>query len=170
MAITNYHSLLLDKHPRLLVIGMHESQISELVTMFVQSQSHIGIIGNEFPFLSNLDMMENIVLGTMYRQNISLEKARKYLDEPIRALGLERWMHERKEKLDLRALILCQLLRCIACGNSIAVLPSPMVTLAKMVIQATARLAQAPAVWIACSVANATAYESLGLPTFHLES
>ncbi|GAU09317.1 hypothetical protein [Desulfoplanes formicivorans] len=170
MAIHNYHSLLLDRHPRLLVVGHNEDQISELVSMFVQSQSHIGIIGDEFPFLANLSILENIVLGAMYRQNIPLEKASKPLEEPIRALGLERWMEQRKEKLDQQTMGLCQLLRCIACGNSVVVLPSPMVAMADTIIQATALLSPAPVVWIACSVNNASAYDNLGLPTFHLES
>jgi len=170
MAIGNYHSLLSEQHPRLLIVGHSEGHISELVTMFVQSRGRIGVIGDEFPFLSNLNVMENIVLGSMYQHNISMEKAYEPLLEHIRALELEKWMNQRKELVDARTMVLCQLLRCISCGNTTMLLPSPEVSRAETVIRAVETIRLSPAVWIACSEKNAVAYDKFGFSTFHLES
>jgi ABC-type uncharacterized transport system ATPase subunit len=169
MPIRNVHSLLLDQHPRLLVIGRREDQISELISLVTQSKGHIGILGDDFPFLSNLSVLENIVLGTMYRQNISMEKAREPIQEHILALGLNKWMNQRKDQLDSRATILCQLLRCISCGNSIVLLPSPAFTMAETIIQAIETVRHPLAVWIACNEKDAATYNRLGFSTFYLE-
>ena len=169
MPIHNVHSLLLDQHPRLLVVGHRESQLSELVSWIAQSQDHIGILGDDFPFLSNLGVMENIVLGTMYRQNISLEKACKPIREDIHALELGKWMNQRKEQLDSRAMALCQLLRCIASGNSIVLLPSPAFTMAETIIQAIETIRHPLVVWITCTKKDAMTYDRLEFSTFYLE-
>ncbi|MGX9366409.1 hypothetical protein ACTVJH_10250 [Desulfoplanes sp. PS50] len=169
MPIQNLHSLLLDHHPRLLVIGHKESLTSELVSWIAQSQDHIGILGDDFPFLSNLSVMENIVLGTMYRQNISLEKACAPIREHIHALELGKWMNQRKEHLDSRTMVLCQLLRSISGGNSIVLLPSPAFTMAETVIQAIETLRHPLTVWIACNEKDAVTYDRLGFSTFYLE-
>lgn len=169
MPIQNLHSLLLDHHPRLLVIGHKESLTSELVSWIAQSQDHIGILGDDFPFLSNLSVMENIVLGTMYRQNISLEKACAPIREHIHALELGKWMNQRKEHLDSRTMVLCQLLRSISGGNSIVLLPSPAFTMAETVIQAIETIRHPLTVWIACNEKDAVTYDRLGFSTFYLE-
>jgi ABC-type uncharacterized transport system ATPase subunit len=169
MPIQNFHSLLLDQRPGLLIVGRREGHINELTEMVAQSQGHIGILGDAFPFLSNLDVLENIVLGTMYQQHISMKKAGESVRKPIRALGLEKWMDQRKEKLDSPTMLQCQLLRCIACGNSIVLLPSPTFTMAETILLAIETIRHPLAVWIGCNEKDVATYDRLGFSTFYLE-
>jgi hypothetical protein len=78
-------------------------------------------------------------------------------------------MNQRKEHLDSRTNVLCQLLRSISYGNSIVVLPSPAFTMAETVIQAIETIRHPLAVWIICFEKDAVTYDRLGFSTFYLE-
>ncbi len=169
MAIPNIEALLNDNRPRLLLVAQTEGQVCELATTLLQCRSSIGIIGNEFPFLANLNVVENILLGTMYHNNLPLEEAFEPLREDIEALGVMDVMRQRKNQLNTLTRMKCQLLRCIACGNTIVLVHTGQFAVAQTLLHALEMLRQPPAMWIACSAKNALAYEKLNFPTFHIE-
>ncbi len=169
MNVPYLESLITDIPPRLLMVGQDESHLNELVTFFLHFRNDIGVLDNLFPFLSNLNILENILLPTMYRHNLPPAKARERIENHIQALNLASWMSLRKEQLAPHTLILCQLLRCLACEDSIILLPSAKIATAETVITAIAKLRVSLTLWILCIKKNAVAYEKFGFPTCYIE-
>lgn len=169
MTIFHHYAPLLMQKDNLLITANNESALNELTSMVAQDRGKIGIIGDEFPFISNLNMLENITLGTMYRQNITLEKARNHILPSINALAMEATLSRRKEILSPKEIILSQILRCISCGNSILFMLSPPTVMTDTVIQAVAMVPHPLRVWIACHTKATAAYEYLKFTTFNID-
>ena len=143
--------------------------MNEISSLAAQDREKIGTIGDEFPFISNLNILENITLGTMYRQNITLEQAREHILPSINALEMQETLLRRKETLSPKEIVLSQILRCISCGNSILFMLSPPTVMTDTVIQAVAMAPHPLKVWIACHTKAASAYEYLKFTTFNID-
>lgn len=154
--------LLLEKADLLLICDS-AGQDSLLQNLIVQSQGHIGIISDEFPFLSALSTIENIVLGNVYHQNISIERARKRISEYVRVLGLGNYLWKTVRHLPDEKLLLAMLLRCIASGNNIVFMGKPGANRAETVKNAIITGALPVRMWVSCLDQDQAEYASLGL-------
>ena len=169
MTVSRHYAALLLQEEHLLITSSSESNLDELMSMAIQSQGETGIIGDEFPLISNLDILENITLGIMYSRNISLEYARAMILPSIKALQMETIMHRSKAMLSKEEIIRSQILRCIASGNSIMLLPSPTPRAADSALHAAARVPSRPRIWISCHTKKASAYEYLHLSPYSMD-
>ncbi|MDD4648476.1 MAG: hypothetical protein PHO79_00400 [Desulfoplanes sp.] len=169
MTIFHHYAPLLMQEDNLVITANNEPALNELSSMVVQDTSKIGIIGDEFPFISNLNLLENITLGTMYHQNIPLAQARQDIQPSINALNMEHTLGRRKEMLSPKELILSQILRGISCGNSILFMLSPPTILTDTVIHAVAMVPHPLKIWIACHIKAAAAYDYLRFTTFNID-
>lgn len=169
MPLAKYSSIMLQREENLLVTGSTPLFLDNMVSMAVQSQGKIGIIGEEFPFLSNLNVLENITLGTMYGQNISLQHAWKQIAASVTALSLEHAMGLRNEMLSPEEMIKGQILRGIACANAVLLLISPTPADANTVITSVRCVPHTLKIWIACHRKVASAYEYLHFSPFSID-
>ena len=163
MVVKSTISDLLLEEADLLLVCDSGGQDSLLQNMIVQSQGHIGIISDEFPFLSALSTIENIVLGNVYHQNISIKRARKRISEYVRILGLGNYLWKSVRHLPDEKLLLAMLLRCIASGNSIVFMGKPGSTRAEIVKNAVTAGELPVKPWVSCLDKDHTEYAALGL-------
>lgn len=62
-------------------------------------QSAFGFVSRRFPFISNLSIMENIILPLEYHTHMSVEEAVDKVRERVENLGLADVVSKRKEKV-----------------------------------------------------------------------
>jgi len=156
-------SKFLNINKNLLLVAGSPGQLSMLMDLSAQSQSHIGFISDGFPLLSNLDVLGNIVLGPMFHKNMSMRQAREKIDSAIQALGMMKQMHRRKEMLGRGELLRAYLLRSLACDNSIVLMNTPSLYDLDIIQDALERLAYKMRLWVCCLEMNTGLYENYDL-------
>ncbi|WP_462323555.1 hypothetical protein [Desulfoplanes sp.] len=164
----NFKTLLAAEKTDTLIIGDDEGQVELLTTQILDARSSVGILGTMFPLLSNLSILENIVLGAMYRENLPMQTVTARIYDDIGSLGLVPILELRKESLEKREVVLCQLLRGLCDGNTTIFLPSPPIRTVDTIVWANAVLNRRFTVWIATTRQSAVAYDHFGFPTFRL--
>ncbi|MFP4516006.1 MAG: hypothetical protein ACLFNV_04355 [Desulfovibrionales bacterium] len=136
---------------------------AKLLHMTALLQNQVGFVSESVPFLSNLSAIENITLGTMYTQNISLQKAEKRIKPAIAALGLDGFMHMRKESIPQRELAIAMFLRCLASDNRYVFLESPSVLVLSTVFDCRSRVDSRVHFWVSCLMPDREYYRDFDL-------
>lgn len=109
---------LLDSDSHLVLVFNHHRRENLLIHSISQSQGHVGIISDRLaPFISNIDLVENITLPMLYHKNISQTAALKRMSPLFDALEIRDCLHERKEHLSRKHALAGYLLRAVASGN-----------------------------------------------------
>jgi len=87
----------------------------------------IGIVGERFPLLANLSVLENVALQSMYQANKSVAWVHNRVAPYIEQLALEEAMGKRRADLSEEELFNVLLLRCLAvrCRAVLLVQPEP---------------------------------------------
>lgn len=160
-AINLSHFLSLDND--LLILSPVEAHLSRLTEIVVQSLTHIGVMGDAFPFLANLSIMENIALTQMYHQRLSYAQCVRRIGPAVETLGLGRVMGMRKESLSRRELLQAHLLRCLINHSSAILFPSPRSGDVPIILDCLRQLNRPARLWVSCLRADAGLYEDLGL-------
>jgi ABC-type polar amino acid transport system ATPase subunit len=85
---------------------LDDSDIVDFVEALIESvkekgelQSLFGFVSRRFPFISNLSIMENIILPLEYHTHMSVEEAVEKIRVHVESLGLENVVSKRKEKV-----------------------------------------------------------------------
>ena len=156
----------MDEH--LLIVTEHPTMLTRIMHLSALLQPQVGIISEDFPLLSNLDVLENIALASMYRKNVSLKKARRIMEPEIRALKLEKLLHKRRELLTREELVRVLVARCLAAGNSIILLESPPVFRLDTVFACLGAVAHRVRIWVSCHHPDKLAYGGYPLREIHI--
>jgi ABC-type lipoprotein export system ATPase subunit len=163
-------SILTAQRRHLLLVSENESTISQLTAMVVQSDSPIGVISDDFPFLANLSVLENIVLGCMYHKAMSLLSCRETIQDFVDALGLNESLDQRSQLLSRPKLLKMHLLRCMANGSTFVFLPMPSRLDCDILHRAAESLDRDVFLWIGCLSNDQDVYTSLEYPVIDLNS
>ncbi|PTN38055.1 hypothetical protein [Desulfonatronum sp. SC1] len=163
-------SQLTAKRRHLLLVSENEPTISRLTAMIVQSDFHIGVISENFPFLANLSALENIVLGCMYHKAMSFQSCRERIQGHIDILGLNDALDQRAQILSRSMLLKMHLLRCIANESAFIILPLPSRSDCDILSRALESLEREIFLWVACLSNNQDIYTSLEYPIIDLNS
>lgn len=154
----------------LLLTTPDEATISRLKAMIIQSDFHVGLISDRLPLLANLNILENIALGSMYHRNMSLASCREQLRPAIKLLGVENVMDQRQQFLTRPQRLKVQLLRCVANGSGFILLESPPRSDCDILDQALAMLDARVFLWVSCLSTGKDVYTSLGYTVIDLGS
>lgn len=163
-------STLTSQRRHLLLVSESESTISRLTDMVVQSDSHIGVISDDFPFLTNLSALENIVLGCMYHKAMSLQSCRKRIQGLVDTLGLNESLDQRAQFMSRPLLLKMSLLRCMASESTFIFLPLLSRSDCDTLHRAAEILDRDVFLWVACLSNDQDVYTSLGYPVIDLNS
>ncbi|WP_028575325.1 hypothetical protein [Desulfonatronovibrio hydrogenovorans] len=147
----------------LLLVCPSKSRDSLLQNMIVQSQGHIGIISDDFPFLSSLSVIENVALSNMFHQNVSLERVKARFGDYLAKAGLEEYLWKSPRLLPHVKLVLAKLLRCVCSGNSIVFMGSPRIDDARVVLDWIRDNSVPVKLWISCVDEEAAMFDDLAL-------
>jgi ABC-type lipoprotein export system ATPase subunit len=147
----------------LLLVVSNSTMLTRIMHLSALLQNQIGFISDSFPLLSNLDVLENITLGSMYRHNISLKKARRIIEQEIRALHLESLLHKRKELLTREELVRVHFARCLATDNSVILLESPTVFSLEIVFECLRSVDRRIRIWVSCHHSDKLSYRGYPL-------
>lgn len=153
----------------LLIAAATRGQVQQLTDLARQSGGHIATLGSGTPLLAELDVAENIALPAMYRHNRSLAGLLAELDGALRALGLAARLGARPVNLSRRELVCAHLLRAVAAGCGILLMPRPRPADARTALDALNALAApaaggfAPRLWVACLERETGDFQGLGL-------
>jgi ABC-type lipoprotein export system ATPase subunit len=139
--------------------------IFNLTTM---SRGHIGLISKKFPFLSNLSIVENICLGLMYVQNISLRRCINKIYVYIQYLEMEDCLWLRKEQVSEEQLVKAYFLRCIANGNSVIFMDSPKRKWIRIVTDCIEKTQSNQNIWISTSSVNKGLYNDFNFDVIEI--
>jgi ABC-type lipoprotein export system ATPase subunit len=142
----------------LLFVAAQPTMLTRIMHLSALLQNQIGFISDAFPLLSNLDVLENITLGSMYRQNISLKKAYRNIEREILALRLESLLHKRRELLTREELVRVQFARCLATDNSVILLESPTVFSLEIVFDCLRAIDRRIRIWVTCHQPDKLSY------------
>ncbi|WP_045220853.1 hypothetical protein [Desulfonatronum thioautotrophicum] len=154
----------------LLLVAEQEATISRLTSMVVQSDFHIGVISDEFPFLANLSALENIALGCMYHKALHLPACQHKLQDVITALNLDNALDQRTQFLSRPLQLKVHLLRCIANESSFILLPLPSRSDCDILHRAVESLKHSIFLWVACLSNDQDVYTSLEYPIIDLNT
>ncbi|SDN29654.1 hypothetical protein SAMN04488516_101315 [Desulfonauticus submarinus] len=121
----NLTNILKKEDEDLIIILKNKNLERYLFEFFSIHPADIGIISKKVPFLSNLEMLENIFLPLMYKNNISLKSCYKKFKTFIDKLQLEDILWKRKEKLTGVELFKSMLLRALSVDSKIIFLEYP---------------------------------------------
>ncbi|PVU72448.1 hypothetical protein DDW07_02370 [Acidilobus sp. SCGC AC-742_E15] len=108
-----------------------------------------------------MNIIENVCLGLMYNQNISLKNSIKKIHDYIKMINMEDCLWLRKEQINEEQLVKAYFLRCVANGNSVIFMDSPKYEWIKIVLQCIERTNLYQNVWISTSLANKDLYNDL---------
>ncbi|WP_457570890.1 hypothetical protein [Desulfovulcanus sp.] len=139
-----------------------------IVNLTSLSRGHIGLISDKFPFLSNLDIIENICLGLMYAQNISLKKCINKIYNYVKLLNMEDCLWLRKEQINEEQLVKGYFLRCIANGNSVIFMDSPKPKWVRIVLQCIEKTKLYQNVWVSTFWANKGVYNDFNFDVIEI--
>ncbi|MDY7000191.1 MAG: hypothetical protein SVS15_00230 [Thermodesulfobacteriota bacterium] len=146
----------------LLLVAKRRKEILRLIDLAHRSGFHIGIISDDYPLLSDLDVAENLAISGMYHQNLSLTQVLKKIDPFVQKINAEDLLQRRIEYLDREELLKIYLLRCIANNNSIILLYEPVFKDIKTIYDLIGLLDKKTRLWIACLEKNTERYYSFG--------
>ncbi|SMP68393.1 hypothetical protein [Desulfonatronum lacustre] len=163
-------STLTAQRRHLLLVSEDESTISRLTAMVLQSDFHIGIISDDFPFLTNLSALENIVLGCMYHKTMSLHSCRKKIQDLVDALGVNESLDQQAQFMSRPMLLKMHLLRCMANESTFIFLPTLSRSDCDILHRAAEILDQDVFLWVACLSIDQDVYTSLEYPVIELNS
>ncbi|MFP4169147.1 MAG: hypothetical protein ACLFSY_09960 [Desulfonatronovibrionaceae bacterium] len=105
-----------DSH--LALVFSYHGRENLLIHSISQSQGHTGIISDRLaPFVSNINLAENITLPLLYHKNVSLTAALKKMELWFKALELSDVLTAPKYQLSRKQLLAGYLLRSAASGN-----------------------------------------------------
>ena len=147
----------------LLLVATGKGQIQQLVDLAQQSDSHIGVAGQGHPLLAGLTVAENIALPAMYHRNLSPEKVLAGLAAPIQALGVERTMELKPANLGKRDVLRIKILRCLARGCGVLLMPSPAPTDMSTALAALEAMNTGVRLWAVCLERQAPGYARCNL-------
>ncbi|GAB6061013.1 P-loop NTPase family protein [Desulfonatronum parangueonense] len=154
-------STLTEKRKHLLLVSDDESNFSRLSAMIIQSSQPIGLLGDEYPLLLNLTALENIALGCMYRNQMSLDDCHAKIQPLADRLKLTGSLNQRSQFLSRAQLLKVQLLRCIANESTFVFLSSASRSDCDILDRAAANLDIDVFLWVAILSNNLDAYNSL---------
>lgn len=163
-------STLTAKRRHLLLVSENESTISRLTAMVVQSDFHVGVISDDFPFLTNLSALENIVLGCMYHKAMSLQSCREKIQDLVDALGLNESLDQRAQFQSRPMLLKMHLLRCMANESIFVLLPMIARSDCDILHRAAEILDRDVFFWVACLSNDQDVYTSLEYSVIDLDS
>ena len=146
----------------LLLVAKKRKEIPHLIDLAYRSGFHIGIISDDYPLLSDLDVAENLALSSMYHQNLSLKQVLKKIEPFIQEINSEELIYKRIEDLNRDELLKIYLLRCIANNNSIILLYEPTFKDIKIIYDLIGIIDKKIRLWVACLERNTERYYSFG--------
>lgn len=154
----------------LLLTASDQATLSRLKAMTVQSDFHVGLISDRLPLLANLNVLENIALGPMYHNHMSLAACLKKLEPDINRLGLNTVLGQRQEFLTREQRLKALLLRCLANGSGYILLQSPPRSDCDTLDRALDALDAGVFLWVCCLSTDQDIYSSLGYTTIDLDT
>ncbi len=163
-------STLTAQRRHLLLVSEDESTISRFRAMVVQSDFHIGVISDDFPFLTNISALENIVLGCMYHKAMSLQSCRKNIQGLVDALGLNENLDQQAQFMSRPMLLKMHLLRCMAMESTFIFLPMISRSDCDILHRAAETLDRDVFLWATCLSNDQDVYTSLEFPIIDLNS
>lgn len=154
-------STLTEQRKNLLLVSDDESNFSRLSSMIIQSSHPIGILGDEYPLLLNLTALENVALGCMYHNQMSLEDCHDKIQSLIDRLKMTGSLDQRTQFMSRAHLLKIQLLRCIANESIFVFMPSASRSDCDILDRAVANLDIDVFLWVAILSNDLDAYTSL---------
>lgn len=159
---------LLNASSDILFMSRSPARLQGFLDLAVLQQPQIGFISERFPLLSNLSVLENIVLHRMYKNNFPLHRSLKSIQHLISALEMGKVLENRKESLSGREKVNAFFLRCIASGNRIAILESPSVQTYQLCQDSRSKTNAELRFWLTSLESEAPLYKHFGLETIKL--
>lgn len=153
----------------LLLAAPDESTIARLKDTASASESHVCEISEHLPLLANLNVLENVALGSMYHNHMSLTACLDKLEPAFALLKLEGIMDQRQQFLSKAQRLKVQLLRCIANGSGFILLDSPKRSDCDILERALATLDEQVFLWVCCLSTDKDVYTPLGYTTIDLD-
>ena len=98
---------------------------SELAAFTSLNRRRFGMVSEDVPLISNLDVWINIALIRQYHQNLSGEAAQKEVMEYLRRYQLERIAHKRTHALTDEQRFRVMLLRAAMVADAVVVIDRP---------------------------------------------
>ncbi|NCC25052.1 MAG: hypothetical protein EOM25_07615 [Deltaproteobacteria bacterium] len=155
--------------PRVILAVSSERQLAGLKRFFMGlPRTVVGIVDEDFPFLSNLNMIENITLGDMYTNHRGLAAATARILPTIEALGMREAMGRRKETLTQEEMLKAHILRCLAGDSRAVFMEYPRIWDLRLLLEYLKNISSDMALWISCHEKSLRTYEGLGFETFYL--
>lgn len=163
-------SSLTSRRRHLLLVAEKEATISRLTAMVVQSDFHIGVISEAFPFLANLSALENIALGCMYHKSMSIHSCHRQIQDVADALDVTSALNQRIQFLSRPLRLKMHLLRCIANESTFILLPMPSRSDCDILHRAVETQQRTVFLWVACLSNDQDVYTSLEYPIIDLNA
>ena len=144
------------------LIASHEKQIDELMHQAVKTDYPIGVVSRDrYPLLSDLNVMENIVLKKMFHENISMKQAINAIMPFIESLGMAQKLWARQEDLNSEELLNVYILRCISGKKEIILFESPEPYDIYIFSSWLKQMNLGMKLWICCLIDHAPVYDRL---------
>ncbi|MDQ7031126.1 MAG: hypothetical protein Q9M37_00195 [Desulfonauticus sp.] len=163
-----YNILLQKKYRDLLIVLEDKNLENYLFEIFSMGFGNVGIISKKVPFLSNLEMIENIFLPLMYRENISLQNCYIKFKFFIEILGLEDVLWLRKERLTDEELLKCMLLRALCVESEIIFLEYPVRKDFDLIRKILESLKIKYYLWVVITTDNLSSFKDIDFERFFL--
>ena len=106
--------------------------------------------GRDLPLLDALTVGENIALPAMYHHGLSPEQIIRRLEGAARALGLDESMDLRPANLTRRDMVRAKMLRSLARGCGVLLLPQPVPSDVGAALEALTADGGGVRLWAAC--------------------
>ncbi len=125
----SYKGNILDTSKNIEISYLHDSDIIELLEALADMDiegaalpSKIGIVSKYYPFLSNLSIIENIILPLEYHEHNTKKEAIEKVEQRLESLGLTGVMHSRKEAVNKTELYRAMFLRGIVLNPEVVLM------------------------------------------------
>jgi len=156
-------SLLLNSDSHLAVFCGMQARGNQFVDCISQSRGHVGMISDRLtPFLSNVDLAENITLPLLYHKNISQAVAVERLFPSFEALDMLGYMYKRKEDLSRKQLLAGYLMRAMASGNRFVYLDWPRLWEVDFLLDCLSRIESKIQLWVPVEKMSVQEYKQRG--------
>jgi hypothetical protein len=154
---------LLDSNSHLALAFSYHGRENLLIHSISQSQGHIGVISDRLaPFISNINLVENITLPMLYHKNISHSAALKRMSPLFDALDIRDSLHERKEHLGRKQTLAGYLLRAVASGNRSVFVDWPRMWEVDFFLDCLARMDSKIQLWVPSEKESLREFEKRG--------
>ncbi|MFO7816373.1 MAG: hypothetical protein ACQES5_04980 [Thermodesulfobacteriota bacterium] len=156
-------SLLLNSDSHLAVLCGTQARGSQFVDCISQSRGQVGMISDRLvPFLSNIDLTENVTLPLLYHKNISQAAAVENLFSFFEALDMLDYMYKRKEDLSRKQLLCGYLIRTIASGNRFVYLDWPRLWEVDFLLDCLSKMDSRIQLWVPVEKLDVQEYKRRG--------